>query len=133
MKGNLVKDENGWLVKVINWVIDKTFDNAIEYVEDLKRDNPKMNQDELADECINDDALWAGVVGVGMGALQSIPGIGQAVAVASIAPEVAYLTKLQVEGIIKIAVIYDRKISKEKLRYLVLTCLTIYLGGDFLK
>lgn len=133
MKDKLVEKESGWLVEVINWVIDHTYDEAREYAEDLKKNNPKMNLDELADECINDDALWAGVVGVGMGALQSIPGIGQAVAVVSIAREVVYLTKFQVEGIIKIAFIYNRRISKDKLKYLVLSCLTIYLGGDFLK
>jgi hypothetical protein len=56
---------------------------------------------------VKDASVWAAAIGAGLGAINTIPGVGQAVAAGAVLPEIAYLTRLQVNVAIQIALVYQ--------------------------
>lgn len=96
-------------------------------------DTPSLHPDEIANIAIDDGAFWSGVVGVGVGAVKSIPTMGQYIAVAAVPSELIYLVKLQFDTTLRVAAIYEADIPEEMLLPMLLACLTYSLGHDFVK
>lgn len=70
---------------------------------------------------------------MGLGAVETIPGLGQYIALGSVLPELAYLTRLQFDVALSLAAIYDQSIPTEMLRPALLGCLAYSLGHEFVK
>jgi len=121
------------LQKILKWVAERDYDKALQDVEKLRKKYPSLTADELADKLINNKAIWAGIVGFGMGAIDTIPGLGQAIALLGIPGEAAWLIKSQVQIIIRIILIYDEEVPRDELPYLVVSSFVFQCGANFVK
>lgn len=126
-------DGTPWLVRLVDARIDACWDDALRRAESLRTKAPGASSDSLANLLIEDGAFWAAIVGIGVGAVSTIPGFGQYIAVGAVAPELAYLTKLQFDTALGVAAVYEKSIPKEMLKPTLLTCLTYSMGHEFAK
>lgn len=122
-----------WLAELIDHEIEAHWDDARQIVQHARADFPDADPDELAGSVISVKARIAAFVGAGTGALQSIPGVGQALALGSLVPEALFLAKLQIDVALVVAILYRGHLTKSEARALIMTCLVLALGADFIK
>lgn len=125
--------KNNWLMAILDAEVEKKWDNAIQRVEKILGLNPNVDPNDLVNLEINDKSLWAGFIGIGTGGLESIPAIGQALAIGSILPEAVYLAKMQVDISLIVALLYKKDITKEDVKPIIITCFVLAMGADFIK
>jgi hypothetical protein len=87
-------EKESWFQSLIKYEIDNNWDSAKDKVNYLLKENPNADIDDLVNKIINDKAFWAAMIGIGIGGLQAVPAIGQALAIGSVAPEAVYLASL---------------------------------------
>jgi hypothetical protein len=93
------------VIDVIHFLVNHEYDAASQRVRAIYERYPGIDPDIAANLVIDDGAFWAAVVGIGVGAVEAIPGIGTAVIAGALLPEVAYVAKLQVDVILQLALI----------------------------
>lgn len=125
--------DDPWILRGIDDRIERSWSSAVARAASLRAKFANASDDLLANELIDDGAFWATIVGVGVGATSTIPGIGTYLALGAVAPELVYLTKLQFDTALSLAAVYDRDIRKEMLKPTLLACLTYALGHEFVK
>src|SRR5437667_2057156 len=86
---------SNWLLSFLRPLVDAEYDHCRQRVARLRAKYDGIGDDELANEIVRDASFWAAVAGAGVGAVYSVPGLGSAVAVGAVLPEVAYVAKLQ--------------------------------------
>ncbi|MFQ5788046.1 MAG: hypothetical protein ACE5H1_08700 [Thermodesulfobacteriota bacterium] len=118
---------------LIEYEVDKNWDIAKEKVNTLLKENPNADIDILVNKIIDDKSFWAVVIGVGLGGLETIPSIGQIIAVGSVAPEAVYLAKMQVDIAMAIALLYNHSLDRQNIQHVVVACFVLALGADFIK
>lgn len=126
-------DDTPWLVRLVDARIDACWHDALARAESLRKKAPGASTDSLANLLIEDGAFWATIVGIGVGATSTIPGVGQYIALGAVAPELVYLTKLQFDTALGVAAVYEASIPKDRLKPTLLACLTYSMGHDFVK
>jgi len=129
----MATSESNWLVKLINNRIESRWEESKQKAYKLRNDNPGFSTDQLANLLIEDSTNWAALVGIGVGAVETIPSMGQYIAIASIPSEIVYIVKLELDVAIGIAAIYDCELSREKLEITIVACLAYSLGADYVK
>jgi len=122
-----------WLLSLAQERIAAAWPDAKRRAEEFRRQYPGASNDDLANVLIGDAAFWAAVVGVGVGSLETIPVVGQYVAVGSVLPEVAYLTKLQFDTALGVDAIYEHNMPDDMLVPVLLASLVYALGLDAIK
>lgn len=122
-----------WIVRLVDQRIDSCWSGAVERATSLRRSAPTASSDGLANLLIDDSAAWAAIVGVGVGAVSTIPGIGQYIAIGAVAPELVYLTKLQFDTALAVAALYEASMPRDMLKPALLACLTYSMGHEFAK
>lgn len=127
------ENEQNWLVDIVDSAVKARSAAATRYAEQLERDNPTMSRSQMADIAVREDALWAGLVGIGTGAIAAIPGLGTAIQLGTVAPEVAYLFYLQTVLVVYLCKIYDRKLSDEEIKIIALASLGGAAGVEAIK
>ena len=125
--------EGEWLIALAKNRIESTWISAQARARTQRDAHPGSEPDDLANEVIDDAAFWSAVVGAGVGAIESIPAMGQYLAVASIAPELAYLVKLEFDTALNVAAIYQSDVPVEMLTPMILACLVYSMGHEFVK
>jgi hypothetical protein len=126
-------DVSDWLGEIIEHEILASWDRARETVASARRRSASSDPDLLANLIIGDKARVAAFVGVGTGALQFIPVVGQAVAIGSVLPEAIYLAKVQIDLTLILALLYDHELGQDDAKGIVISCLALALGADFVK
>jgi hypothetical protein len=124
---------SNWLLSLLAALADAEYDHCRARVAKLRTKYAGISDDDLANEIVRDASYWAAVVGAGVGAVHSMPGVGQAVAIGAVLPEVAYLAKLQATTAIQIALVYDYDLTREQIVLLTLACLTYSYAFDVVK
>src|SRR5207247_2110647 len=122
-----------WLLWLLDALVNSEYERCKRRVAALRKRNPGIGDDNLANHIVRDASFWSAAVGVGVGAVQSIPGVGQAIAAGNVAPEIVYLTKLQASTAIQIALVYDYDLDREQLVILTLACLAYSYAFDVIK
>ncbi|MDQ5886024.1 MAG: hypothetical protein QG628_421 [Patescibacteria group bacterium] len=125
--------ESNFLVDIINAAVKAKSDAARRYAEQKEKDNPTLSRSQMADIAITEDSIWAGLVGIGTGSINAIPGLGQVIQLGIIAPEVAYLFYLQTTLVVYLCKIYDKELEEEQIRILVLASLGGAAGVEIIK
>lgn len=126
-------ENKSWLQFILEAEIERKWEHALKRSNKLQEMYPNMDPDELVNLEINDKALWAGFIGIGTGGLESIPAVGQAIAVSTIVPEAVYLAKMQVDIMLIMIFIYQKDIAKEDIKPFIITCFVLAMGSDFIK
>lgn len=126
-------EKKNWLLSVLDYEVEKHWREANDMVEQARRECPSDDPDIIANQLINSKARLAAFIGAGTGVLQSIPTVGQAIAVGVLLPEALYLAKMQIDIALVIALLYKKTLSKLEARGVVFTCLILALGADFIK
>jgi len=124
---------SNWLLSLLSALVGAEYDHCHERVAKLRTKYAGISDDDLANEIVRDASYWAAVIGAGVGAINSIPGVGQAVAIGAVLPEVAYLAKVQATTAIQIALVYDYDLTREQVALLALACLTYSYAFDAVK
>ena len=83
MKNQNTDIEKNWLTDIVEAAVKAKGESAERYAREKKRDNPTLSQSEIANQAITEDSIWAGLVGIGAGAIAAIPGLGQIIQVAA--------------------------------------------------
>lgn len=133
MENELVASSSSWLLDLARDRIDRRWNDAIARAKQRRTRFPGLTSDALANEVINDAASWAMIVGVGVGAVRSIPAVGQAIGCGILLPEFAYLTLLEFDAAIEIATIYESHMRRDLAVPSILACLAFSLGHDYVK
>lgn len=128
-----LSENNNWFMAILDAEIEKKWDNAVQRVAKIRELHPNMDPDSLVNLEIDDKSLWAGFIGIGTGGLESIPVVGQAIALGSILPEAVYLARMQVDIALIVAFLYQKDITKEEVKPIIITCLVLAMGSDFIK
>lgn len=126
-------ENDNWLIALAADRIKATWTNAKERARKLRASHPTATPDDLANIVIDDAAFWSAVVGVGVRAVKTIPAMGQAVAVAAVAPEIVYIVKLEFDTALNVAALYEEDIPHEMLVPTLLSCLVYSMGHEFIK
>ena len=126
-------EQQGWLATVIGHEVQANWADAQEIVARIKEENPNADPDILVNAVIDDKARIAAFVGIGTGALQAIPAVGVALGLGSVLPEALYLAKVQVDIALVIALLYKEGLSPNDVKGVIVTCLVLALGADFVK
>lgn len=124
---------SNWLLTLLAALVDAEYDHCRARVAKLRTKYAGISDDDLANEIVRDASYWAAVVGAGVGAIHSLPGVGQAVAIGAVLPEVAYLAKLQATTAFQIALVYDYDLTREQVVLLALACLAYSYAFDAVK
>lgn len=130
---SLIMEETNWLAKIIDHEVDAHWAEAKKIVNDVRLEVADQDPDVLANAVIEQKARIAAVIGLGTGTLQAIPGIGQMVALGSLAPEALYLAKMQIDIALVVALLYRVNITKSEAKAIITTCLVLGLGADVIK
>jgi hypothetical protein len=112
-----------WILHLIRWAVHSEYESSNRRVQRIHERYPGIDPDPAANLVIDDAAFWAAVIGAGVGAINTIPGVGIAIACGAVVPEVVYLAKLQISTALQIALVYDYDLQEEQICYLVLACL----------
>jgi hypothetical protein len=114
-------DEN-WILLLIRWAVHAEYNRAKYRIRQVYTRYPGISADQAATLIVDDSAFWAAIIGAGVGAINTIPGIGTVMAYTVVVPEVVYLTKLQISTALQIALVYDYDLDEEQICHLVLAC-----------
>ncbi|MGE0325907.1 MAG: hypothetical protein AB7K71_17115 [Polyangiaceae bacterium] len=127
-------DDNrpNWLALLIDREIEARWAEANAIAADIRSQHPGGDPDLLVNELISSKARVAAFVGVGTGALQAIPAIGQALSFGAVLPEAFYLARVQIDIALVVALLYQ-PLTKEEAKGIIVTCLVLALGADFIK
>src|SRR2546426_432484 len=109
-------EETPWIIRLVDQRIESCWPAAQARAAALRGRLPGASADALANELIEDGAFWAAIVGVGVGAASTIPGIGTYIALGAVAPELVYLTKLQFDTALGLAAVYESSLPTEMLK-----------------
>ena len=122
-----------WFERVIDHEVRAHWDDARRITDDARAEFPGASPDELVNHVIDRKARIAAFVGIGTGALAAIPAIGELLAAGTIVPEALYLAKVQVDVALVVALTYEAALSPDEARGIIVTCLVLALGADFVK
>jgi len=122
-----------WLSRVVDHEVETHWAQAHEIVRDSVEQYGGEDPDLIANHVIESKARLAAFIGAGTGALQSIPAVGQAIAVGSLVPEALYLAKMQIDIALVVAILYRRHLTPSEAKAVITTCLILALGADFIK
>lgn len=122
-----------WLAGLVDHEIERRWDEAKAMVDRTRRLYPDGDPDLLVNEIISDRARIAAFVGIGAGALECVPVVGQALAIGAVVPEAVYLASVQVKITLVMSLLYERHLTKQDVKGVVVTCLALALGADFIK
>jgi len=125
--------EDSWLARVIDHEIQSHWDEADRIVKRIGAENPNGDPDLLVNAVIDHKAAIAAFVGIGTGALQAIPAVGQALSAGSLVPEALYLAKVQVDIALVISLAYKAHLTPDDAKGVIISCLVLALGADFVK
>jgi hypothetical protein len=125
--------EKGWLASLIEHEVNSQWEDAHVLVDQLRKAHPGADPDLLVNELIDSRSRLAALVGVGTGALQLVPGVGTALSLGSVLPEAVYLAKVQVDVALVIALLYESSLTPEDVNGIIVSCLVLALGADFVK
>lgn len=125
--------EENWLLRVINHEVENYWHLANDIVGRAKKECSSDDPDIIANQVISGKARLAAFIGAGTGVIQSIPGVGQVIAIGMVVPEALYLAKMQIDIALVFALLYKKTLSKSEAKSIIITCLALALGADFIK
>ncbi|MGI8550913.1 MAG: hypothetical protein ACR2PL_09030, partial [Dehalococcoidia bacterium] len=81
-------DAGNWLLWLLRARVDAEYDQCRQRITQLREQYADITNDDLANLLVKDASVWAAMVGAGLGAIDTIPGVGQAIAAGTVLPEI---------------------------------------------